>query len=73
MIPTVVPTPAMTMLAMSQKPDLVLNILRSSTAMTRVSGIRSGVPRSARPLLSTVSTVSTVMAVAAFFLVGCQR
>ncbi len=41
MIAAVASTAVMTMLAMSQKPERVSNILRSSTPTRRVSGMRA--------------------------------
>ena len=61
----------MTMLAISQKPERVSNILRSSTPISRVSGMRAR----CRPLgAGAVGVVSTAMAVMLLLLlVGCRR
>ena len=61
------------MLAISQKPDRVSNDLRSSTAMSRVIGIRAGVGFAVRAT-SCSRTASTVVALMLLLLrAGCLR
>ncbi len=57
----------MPMLASSQKPERVSNILRSSTLTTRERGTSARTARCSR----TVSTVMVLMPLS--FLVGCRR
>jgi hypothetical protein len=67
MTPTVARNAVMTMLAISQKPERVSNILRSSTCVTPDKGIARGVAR-------TGKTVPAVMAVMLLLrLVGWRR
>ena len=76
MIAAVASTLAMTMLAISQKPDRVSNILRSSTPTRRVSGIRADAVR-VRPGAAATSAVARSRAVVVVMLLllraGCLR
>ena len=60
--------PAMTMLARSQKPDRVSNILRSSTRTTRETGISSWVWAACSRMGAVAVAVMPLS-----FLVGCLR
>ena len=57
MTPPAVSTAEMAMLAISQKPERVSNILRSSTWITRVSGTRATTAAGVR----TLSAVTALM------------
>ena len=76
MMAAVASTLAMTMLAISQKPERVSNILRSSTATRRVRGMRAdaGRARSRRPTASDTAGSVTVVVVMLLLLHGrCLR
>ena len=68
-VPTMVSRPVMTMLAISQNPERVSNILRSSTWTTRLSGTGAGAV--VRAGSRTVGEAVAVMPLS--FLVGCRR
>ena len=71
MVAIVAMRPVIPMLAISQNPDRVSNILRSSTRTTRLSGIA---PNSVRRPVRTWSALMALMAVMPLSsLVGCRR
>ena len=63
---------AIPMLAISQKPERVSNILRSSTETTRRSGMGRGVGRGVRARPACGSVVTAVLMLL-LLLVGCRR
>ena len=72
MVAPVASTAVITMLAISQNPDRVSNILRSSTAVTRVSGMpRWTTGRAARVSLASGTTTAVLMLL--LLLAGCRR
>ena len=70
-VPTVARTPTITRLAISQNPERVSNILRSSTRTTRPRGIAGTVAVLLVGGAWTVGGVVVVMPLS--FLVGCRR
>ena len=72
MVAIVAMKPVIAMLAISQNPERVSNILRSSTRTTRVSGMgANSVRRPVRTAWSAESMVVAVMPLSS--LVGCRR
>ena len=62
-------TAVIAMLAISQKPERVSNILRSSTAVTRENGIRTGAFVAVRTAVRSIVVVLMLL----LLLAGCRR
>ncbi len=69
-VSTVAITEAMAMLAISQKPERVSNILRSSTLRSRPNGMGAGAVRAGR--VATVVSAGEVVMVAAVMFLGSR-
>ncbi len=66
-------TEAITMLAISQKPERVSNILRSSTPTTRRNGVGAGAGRVRAAGGTTPAGAFSIVAVMPLLLRGCRR